>query len=79
MGSPAWEILPDKVAYLEHNVPSPTISVAGGNVTKYWKRRRKRSPQTVSVAINKVMETLTVPVFVAHATVGEAFDRNVYG
>jgi hypothetical protein len=49
---------------LEHLVPSPTIFAAGGNVTsKYWKRRRKRSPQKVSVAINRVMETVTVPVF----------------
>src|SRR6266436_4358751 len=53
-------ILLDKTAYFEHLVPSPTNLVAGGHMTKYWKRRRKLSPQNVSVAINKVMEIVTV-------------------
>jgi hypothetical protein len=44
-----------------HHVPNPTIFVAGGNVIKHGKRRRKRSPQKVSVVINMVMEAVTVP------------------
>jgi hypothetical protein len=70
-------ILTDEMAYLEHDVPSTTNFVAGGNMTKYWNCRRRRSPQNASVAIDKVMEMVTVPVFLAHATVGEPFDWNV--
>jgi hypothetical protein len=52
-------ILLDTTAYFEHLVPSPTNLVAGGNMTKYWERRRKLGPQNVSVAINKVMDIVT--------------------